>query len=200
MYNFKLTVVTLLSIFFLACKKDSSTSEISKTQGIFRVLDNQSTIEMDGVIGSSSLKHFNKLYSKYPDIKTINIKNCDGSMDDETNLKLAKKVYDLGINTHLMDNGLIASGGVDFFLAGHKRTRGTNTKMGVHSWSDGNKEAKDFPNDHAYHQPYITYYVSIGFSQQESEDFYFFTINAAPANDIHWMTEGEIIQYKMLNP
>lgn len=97
-----------------------------------------------------------------------------------------------------MENGLIASGGVDFFLAGIQRTKGTNTKIGVHSWSDGNKDATAFPVGHANHLPYINYYVSVGFTQQEAEDFYYFTINAAPAEGIHWVTDAEISKYKIL--
>ncbi len=96
----------------------------------------------------------------------------------------------------------MASGGTDFFLAGIKRSVASNTKIGVHSWAgeDDGKEftATDFPKGHQYHLPYIAYYVSVGFTQQEAEDFYYFTIEAAPADNIHWMSATEIEQYKML--
>ena len=63
----------------------------------------------------------------------------------------------------MLDNGLIASGGVDFFLAEIKRTRDSNTQIGVHAWSAGNNvSATDFPVGHANHLPYINYYKSIG--------------------------------------
>ena len=112
-------------------------------------------------------------------------------------------MHQRGTNIHLLDDGLIASGGTDFFLAGARRTKGTNTRIGVHSWAgeddDGNSvTATDFPEGHEYHLPYIEYYVSVGFSQQEAEDFYYFTINAASADDIHWMTDQEIAQYGLL--
>jgi hypothetical protein len=32
-------------------------------------------------------------------------------------------------------------------------------------------------------------------TQKESEDFYYFTINAAPIKDIYWMTNEELIKY-----
>lgn len=191
----------LIGLFFIVgCNKDDKTTTTSKQRkfGIFQVLDDDKTIEMDGVINSSSLTNFNNLISQFPNIELINIKECEGSMDDITNLQVAPKVYQRGIKTHLMDNGLIASGGVDFYLAGIKRTRGTTTQIGVHSWSDGSNDATDFPVGHAYHQKYIDYYESIGFTQTEAEDFYYFTINAASANSIHWMTEAEIEQYKIL--
>jgi len=172
-----------------------------RTKGIFKVLTGDTIMEMNGVIGSSSLNDFNTLYASFPTVTTINIKNCDGSEDDETNLQLSARVHQLGINTHLLKNGLIASGGVDFFIAGVQRTKGANTQIGVHSWSDGNgTQATDFAVGHANHLPYINYYVSVGFTQQQAEDFYYYTINAATAENIHWMTDSEITTYNILTP
>lgn len=34
--------------------------------------------------------------------------------------------------------------------------------------------------------------------QKEAENFYYFTINAATTEDIHFMSEAEITQYKIL--
>jgi hypothetical protein len=193
-----LALIILLTIFTGCSSNDSIVKDAQTTFGIFKVSEDNATIEMNGTISSSSLVNFNKLHSKYPNVKIINIKNCDGSSDDEVNLKLSKKVYDLNINIHLLDNAEIASGGVDFFLAGIKRTRANNTKIGVHSWAGDNVTATDFPVGHANHLPYINYYKSIGFADADAKAFYYFTINAAAANDIHWMTEEEIIKYKML--
>ncbi len=102
------------------------------------------------------------------------------------------------MHIHLMDNGTIASGGVDLFLAGVKRTKGKNCQIGVHSWGGSGETATDFPVGHEYHLPYINYYVEIGFSQQEAEDFYYFTIYSAPEKSIHWMTDEEIEKYNLI--
>ncbi|SNZ00994.1 hypothetical protein [Flagellimonas pacifica] len=182
-----------------SCEKDDSIDNSSKRQfGIFKLLDDNNTIEMNGTIGSSSLKDFNRLHANHTTVKTINIINCDGSSDDTVNLLLSKRVHDLSLSIHILDNGTIASGGVDFFLAGKKRTRGKNTKIGVHSWSDGTNEATNFPVGHANHLPYINYYKSIGFTQKQAEDFYYFTINVASAANIHWMTSEEIEKYGII--
>lgn len=195
----KVLIALFITIGILSCKNDDDAANNSRIQGIFTVLEGNTIIEMNGVIGSSSLSDFNKLYAAFPNVNTINIKQCDGSEDDETNLQLSARVHKLNINTHLLDNGLIASGGVDFFLAGIERTRGTNTQIGVHSWSDGGSvQATDFPVGHENHLPYINYYISVGFTQQLAEDFYYFTINAAPAEDIHWMTDEEIRTYNLI--
>lgn len=195
---FKSVWIVFLSIGFMACEDDDS-SRRDTTFGIFKVIDDQ-TVEMNGEISSSTLNNFNELIALYPNVNTINMDEVPGSGDDEVNLQVSAKVYERNIATHLMENGLIASGGVDFFLAGTTRSRGSNTQIGVHSWSDGTNDASDFPQGHANHQPYIDYYTSIGFSQAAAEAFYYFTINAAPASSIHWMTEAEIGQYMILKP
>ena len=125
--------------------------------------------------------------------------DCDGSVDDETCFLLMKHVHDLEINTHILDDGWVASGGSDLFFSGIHRTKGANTKIGVHAWSEGNNEATDYPVGHANHLPYIAAYVSIGFSQEKAEELYYFIINAASADDIHWMTDAEIEAYSILS-
>ena len=196
-FIFAISIITLLS-----CNKDEDSTNDSRSNtrqfGIFKVLTGNTSIEMDGVIGSYSLINFNKLISNYPNIDEINIKNCDGSSDDEVNLQLSAKIYQNKINTHIKNEGLIASGGTDLFLAGRKRTKGSSTKIGVHSWAGENVTATDFNVGHAYHLFYIKYYVSVGFTQQQAEDFYYFTINVATADSIHWMTEAEIVQYNLI--
>lgn len=197
----------LIAITFFAlfnCNNDDDNSTvINRTYGIFTVLNDNKTIEMDGEIGNNSLTNFNKLLNNFPNVDKINIKEVPGSGNDEINLQLSLRVHQKGIQIHLLDNGLIASGGVDFFLAGITRTKGTNTMIGVHSWggtdNSGNMvTATDFPVGHAHHQPYIDYYKQVGFTQQEAEDFYYFTINAASFNNIHYMTEAEITQYNII--
>lgn len=190
------------STILLSCSKNSESTNalLNRQFGIFKVLENNTTTEMNGTIGSSTLTNFNNLETSFPDINKINIKNCDGSSDDEINLLLSAKVNKKGIDIHLMDNGEIASGGVDFFIAGAQRTKGDNTRIGVHAWAGDNETATDFPKGHKNHLPYINYYVSVGFTQQEAEDFYYFTINAATADSIHWMTEIEITQYNLITP
>lgn len=196
----KLIIIVLgIATITSSCSKNKNELELLDNKNIFSISGNQ-TIIMDGVINSKSLNEFNDLYSKNSSIKQVNIKKCDGSINDEINLKLSQRVHDLGLNTHLVDGGLIASGGVDFFLAGINRTAGENVKIGVHSWAGGGKTAKDFPKGHASHQSYIDYYKAIGFSKENAESFYYFTINAATAESVHWMTKEEILKYNILTP
>ncbi len=180
-----------------SCKKN----EVGPNDyGIFSSFDTTTAL-MDGVIGSNTPQHWDNFIQAFPSTTMLIMKQCPGSDDDTANLEVARSVRKKGLHIHLPADAEIASGAVDFFLAGTKRTRDAGSKVGVHSWSDGgNKEATDFPVGHANHQPYIQYYEEMGFSQAEAEAFYYFTINAAPAEGIHWMSDTEISEYKLLAP
>lgn len=194
----------ITSALFISCNNDDDSTPASNTRefGIFKVLEDNTTVELFGEINNASLTNFNNLVKAFPNVNKINMLLCEGSSDDATNLKLSAIVHQRGIDIHLgpENMALIASGGVDFFIAGVNRTRDSGTKIGVHSWAGDNVTATDFPVGHINHLPYINYYVSVGFTQQQAEDFYYFTINAAPADDIHWMTEAEIVQYNLITP
>lgn len=198
-------ILTLALLFVALVNLSSCSSDDDakprKEYGIFKVQDEQ-TVLMNGTINSKSNKNFTSLYKHYPKINKIEINECEGSSDDETNLKLSLFIHQKGINTHILDNGFVASGGTDLFLAGVTRTIGKNVRIGVHSWameSNGKKSvATDYDMNHAYHKPYMNYYMQVGFTAEEAKAFYFFTIKAAPADDIHWMIEGELEKYKIL--
>lgn len=192
-----LTFLFLVGIlaFTSSCKKEEV---LASDFGIFSIQD-ANTVIMNGVIGSNTPKHWDNFIIANPDISKMIMKDCPGSEDDEANLQAARKIRQQGVTIHLPADAEIASGAVDLYLAGTTRTRASGSKIGVHSWSDGgNNEATDFPIGHANHQPYIDYYIEMGFSQVDAEAFYYFTINAAKASDIHWMTDAEIEQYKLL--
>ena len=189
-------LLIIIVAFSTSCKKDNEVLTIDF--GIF-LLQDANTVVMNGVIGSNTPQHWDNFIAANPGVTRMLMKDCPGSEDDTANLQAARKIRQQGIAIHLPAAAEIASGAVDLFLAGTIRTREAGSKIGVHSWSDGgNKEATDFPVGHANHQPYIEYYKEMGFSQDDAAAFYYFTINAAKAADIHWMTDAEIEQYKLL--
>ncbi|MDN5203150.1 hypothetical protein QQ008_17300 [Fulvivirgaceae bacterium BMA10] len=196
----KLAIAFLaFAVLSMSCRSDDNGSPSNpRVFGIFTVQEDGATVLSNGEINTRTLNDFNKMIAAYPKISLINIKEMPGSLDDETNVQIGRKIYNQGINTHLLDNGLIASGGVDFFLAGKKRSLGKNIMIGVHSWSDGKQEATDFPDNSPEHDLFIQYYKDIGFSDQLARDFYFFTIKAASADGIHYMTAAEIDLYQMI--
>lgn len=193
------TILISFSLILISCNGDDDNLD-NLSFDIFTVENNGLIAIIDGEIKTRSLQDFNDMLEEYPDINLINMEDVPGSNDDEINFQIGIKLQQKGIATHILDDAEIASGGVDFFLAGTTRSKGSNTKIGVHSWSDGDgNEATDFPVDSEEHKANIEYYENLGFTAQWASDFYFFTINAAPAAGIHWMTEEEISQFEIIN-
>ena len=152
------------------------------------------TLYMSGEINSKTDEQFASVIAANPQIKTIVECDVPGSLDDDTMIPLSYQVRALGLNTHLTSNSQIASGGVDFFLAGVERTMETGAQVGVHSWSDGTRDAKDYPRDAPEHEANRKYIEDM----LGDDAFYWFTIYAAPADDIYWMRPDEIADYGML--
>lgn len=148
---------------------------------------------MSGVITASTPAKVLELIFEHPNVKTIEMINVPGSIDDVSNLRASLYVHQLGLNTHLNARSIIASGGTDFFLAGNERVVAKGAKIGVHSWSGGSKPATELSKNHKSHKKYIDYYKIVNIPTE----FYWYTLEAAPANGIHFMTEEEIKKYKV---
>ena len=188
---------SLLMLWHCEEDKTAQDTEIQRLEKatIFSYDQNKNAIVLNGAINTKAYTDFKTISTKHPTVRWIYIQKCEGSINDDVNLKLATYIHQQGFHTRLLENGEVASGGTDFFLAGNYRVLEKNTRLGVHSWSGAGKVATDFPKGHQNHQPYINYYIKIGMSQKQAEDFYYFTIHAAPASGIHWMTSSELKKY-----
>ncbi len=205
----KILVMLLLALGFASCNKDDDTVKDvkNKVYGIFTVNDDGVTATVKGGIVDATLNDFKKLLSNFPNLKTLNMVDVPGSSvsgdkNTDSALELGRLVYKNNINTHLVDNGFVASGGTDLLASGKKVSVGKNTKIGVHSWGgglEGNPDATawDIRDDenHIEHQKYLHYFQDIGFSAQKAKDFYFFTIRSVKADDVHYMTTEEVNMY-----
>ena len=166
--------------------------------GPFYIL-NDTTIVVNGDMGSRVDNQLERLLDKYPNIRYVVMEECPGSRDDEELFKAARMIHNRGFHIHLPSHAKIESGAVDFFLSGINRTMDEGAKIGVHAWSDGNSSATEYPVGHEEHQIYIDYYMSIGYSEQDAESLYFFIINAASPDDIHYMSIQEVNDYQILS-
>ena len=145
-----------------------------------------------GVVNTRSHDSVYHILEDEPGVHTVVLTYVPGSADDEVNLKLGRMLHGIGITTYLPAQAEVASGGTDLFLAGVERIVERGARIGVHSWSTGGSEAGNtLPRDHPEHELYLDYYRDIDID----EDFYWFTLQAAPPDDIHWMTEEEMTQY-----
>ena len=147
-----------------------------------------------GLLNSKTFGQMQKTITDNPQIDTLVFTAMPGSIDDEVTFEMGRWLRAKKLNTHLTAKTVIASGAVDLFLSGSQRTMEAGAQLGVHSWSDGSKEAADYPRDSEEHALNRDYIVDLGVP----EDFYWFTIYEAPADAIHWMSQGEVVKYGLL--
>lgn len=150
-----------------------------------------------GVIDGTTPTKITNLINNSPEVRTIVLAYGPGSDDDEANLQASLAVHKANLATCVPEGGEIASGAVDLFLAGKVRRLGEDSFVGVHSWADGSgTEGGDLARSHPDHKLFLDYYAAIGIP----EDFYWFTLGAAPSSGIHNMTEAERVQYRIETP
>lgn len=148
---------------------------------------------VNGVACSGSPKAFDDMIKAHPNTKTLNFIDMGGSMNDDANIQLAYKVRAKKLNTYISSIGHVASGGTDLFAAGVKRTIEPGARLGVHSWAQGSLQGASLPVGHSEHKPYIDYYKKMGLP--DPSGFYWFTLKAAPAQGMHYMTPAEVSKY-----
>lgn len=151
---------------------------------------------MEGTINSDTPHQLSAILEAEPQIRTIVLLRCLGSSDDEANFPMARGVRARGLNTHLTATSEIYSGCVDFFLAGNVRTMEPGARVGVHSWYDDDDEMDgvDYPRDAPDHELNRRYVEDM----LGTDAFYWFTLEAAPADGMHYMTGDEIARYGLL--
>ncbi|WP_299773585.1 hypothetical protein [uncultured Pseudoteredinibacter sp.] len=147
-----------------------------------------------GIINSKSYEQMKTVIESNPQVKTLVLTVMPGSIDDETNLQMCHFVRNQGLSTYLRSDSVIASGAVDLFMSGVEREMESGAQLGVHSWSDGFQEALEYPRTAPEHKPYRDFYQAM----VGSDDFYWYTLEAAKADDIHWMSEKEISAFPVL--
>lgn len=146
-----------------------------------------------GVVNTGSDGAMIELLNRSPDVRTVVLTLIPGSANDEVNVSLGRKLRSADITTYLPAQGMVASGGTDLLVSGSRRIVEPGAQIGVHSWASFWSSGNEIPRDDPQHGVYLDYYREMGIP----EAFYWFTLDAAPPEDIHWMTEAEIAQYRI---
>lgn len=161
----------------------------------FQVKDTDAVLT--GAINAQAITAYTAMRADHPEVKRLVLKDVPGSIDDEANLELSRKIRKDGLATHVPANGEIASGGTDLFCAGTTRTAEAGARVGVHSWSGGDDLQGDKlvdDKENPAHKIYLDYYKEMGIPAA----FYWFTLKAAPPEGVHWMTPKELKDYGLL--
>ncbi len=106
---------------------------------------------MQGEIASRTPQRFAAVMARTPGITRIVQCEMPGSADDDAMITLSCDVRQRGLATHLDAGSEIASGGVDLFLADTIRTMERAEPLGVHSWSDGQRDGIEYPRTSPEH-------------------------------------------------
>jgi len=149
---------------------------------------------MNGAIDGRTPRRLHHLIETHPDVTRIVLQQVPGSKNDHANVEAARALRAAGLSTHVPADGEIASGGVDFFCAGVERTAEDGARFGVHSWAGDGIVPTELPEDSPEHDLYLDFYTEMGIPTS----FYWFTLQAAPAEDIDWMTPDELDAYGLL--
>ncbi|AAV82640.1 beta-lactamase class D domain-containing protein [Idiomarina loihiensis GSL 199] len=139
----------------------------------------------------------------HPGVQRIVFTANGGSVNDRDTLRLGRYIRQKGLHTHLISNGVAASGGVSLFLAGVKRSVGQGAHVGVHSWAQCSdsaeashcKPATDFPRHDTAHDLHRIYTDEM----LGADDFYWFSIKSASHNSIHWLSRDELLEFQVVN-
>lgn len=153
---------------------------------------------LSGSLGTLTYNQVIEINKNHPEVDVIELELIDGSDNDEINVQTGRLIRKAGYTTHVSSNSEIYSGGVDLFCSGKKRTMETGAKIGVHSWCcyEG-KIASELPEDSEGHAEQIAYFSEM-LGETLGTEFYFFTINVAPFDGIHLMTQEEIDKYGLI--
>lgn len=153
---------------------------------------------ISGTLGSLTYNQILQINAEYPNVNTIELGLIDGSINDEVNVQTGRLIREAGYRTHLKSNSMIFSGGVDLFCSGKYRTMEAGAVLGVHSWCcyEG-LTADQLPEDSEGHIEQLDYFTEM-LGETKGRDFYFFTINSAPFDDMYQMTTQEINQFGLI--
>ena len=149
-----------------------------------------------GYTDDRSVSVVKKLLRENPQVDTLVLKKMSGTRDGDMNIVLARDIRKRGLNTHLDSNSAIASGAVDLFLAGNKRTMECGALIGVHSWSIGGarETIRVSPRDMGYDRRQ-KYHEDFLRDMGIDPAFYAYTRAAAEPEDMHYMTTEEINRF-----
>lgn len=155
------------------------------------------TLLVNGVIDGSTPITLKEALDANPTVDTLILESIPGSADDEAALlTLSELIRGRNLTTRIPNYGMVASGGTDMFLMGATRIIEPGACIGVHTWGGtglfgGTFSGASADKDDPLHDMYLTFYDRMGIPAE----FYWFTLDAAGIDDIHWMDADELNRY-----
>lgn len=171
-----------------------------KGAGDTKLVVNGNKATLSGTLGTSTyIQIQDMIHTTSAD--TLILSNVPGSENDGINMHTGRLIRNAHLTTIMPKDGEAYSGGVDLFAAGTQRIYEVGGKIGVHSWccTDDGKDAGQLSKDDKAHGAQLTYFREM-LGDEKGPEFYFYTIDAAPANDIHLMSVVDMVKYTLTTP
>lgn len=192
------TVETLEYEIFEPVAPTASTDTVFGQYGPFRVIAPDVAV-MTGTVDSYTPAVFRQMLDQHPGIRQIEMRDCDGSVDEEANLTLARMIRRAGISTHVPAYGSVRSGAVELFLSGVRRTAHPDAEFIVHTWMDEDgREANDYPDSDPVHAEYLDYYAEMGVPQPTAKAFYALT-NSVPFSEQLRLSRNDMARFQLVH-
>ena len=157
------------------------------------------TAYVNGGTNSKSFGTAKRFFDANPQVNHLVLQRMPGTVDADTNLRIAYMIRQRGLTTHIEKNSYIASGAVDLFLSGAQRTMECGALIGVHSWSY-----------HGRHGIGVFSPKNIGYDDRKGvqklflrkmgidPNFYEFTRDSADADDIYILLPKDVARFDLL--
>lgn len=135
----------------------------------------------------------------YPGIRTLELVDCPGTLDDTANLALGRMIHARGLATEVPSGGSVRSGAVELFLAGTVRHAAPDAEFAVHAWEDEDgRQPADFTPDAPVNRAYIAYYREMGLAPADAQAFYALT-NSVPNSAVLVLHTPDIARFAALD-
>jgi len=154
----------------------------------------ENTAYLSGVLDSNLVADLTDFLAEHPNVTDLVLVDVPGSIDQQATMDSARLIRRLGLNTHIAPTGYVLSGGVDLFLGGIERTIGAGAGVGIHAWSDGTRINASSANvADPIHATYVNFYLEMGVPER----FYWFSLTAAPADRVYFLSPEEVYDLQL---
>lgn len=154
----------------------------------------ENTAYLSGVLDSNLVVDLTDFLAEHPNVTDLVLVDVPGSIDQQATMDSARLIRRLGLNTHIAPTGYVLSGGVDLFLGGIERTIGAGAGVGIHAWSDGTRINASSANvADPIHATYVNFYLEMGVPER----FYWFSLTAAPADRVYFLSPEEVYDLQL---
>ncbi|UTW00218.1 alpha/beta hydrolase [Marinomonas rhizomae] len=185
----------IIALFLSACSGMEVNQKIDADSSNGLVIEvEKNTAYLSGALGADLVKQLSDMVRKNPNVTDLVLVDVPGSVDQQATMEGARLIRRLGLNTHIAPTGYVLSGGVDLFLGGVTRSIGAGAGVGVHSWSDGTKVSATSLNvADPVHATYVNFYLEMGVPER----FYWFSLDAAPADRVYFLSPEEVYDFEL---